>query len=44
MKLCAVNSELANVSTMLKGPSLKIVLQNAPLVAPIQGGCPPEIF
>ena len=42
-----VCSELANLSTMLKGPALKIVLQNALLASPIQVNCPPpplEIF
>ena len=37
-------SELANLSTMLKGPALKVVLQNTFLASPIQLTCPLEIF
>ena len=42
----AVNmcSELANLSTMLKGPVLKTVLQTILLASPIKLTCPPEIF
>ena len=39
-----VCSELANLSTMLKGPALNVVLQKMLLASPIQVTCPPKIF
>ena len=39
-----VCSELSNLSTMLKGPALKIVLQNVLLASLIKLTCPTDIF
>ena len=39
-----VCSELSNLLTMLKGPALKIVLQNVLLASPIKVTCPTDIF
>ena len=37
-------SELANLSTMLKGPALKVIFQNTLLASPIKLTCPADIF